>query len=138
MDVVVLIGRILFASLFFASAYAHLGQTDAMTNYARSKGVPAAKLAVLLGGVVLVLGALSILLGLWPDLGALLLVAFLVPTALIMHPFWKETDASAKQLEQVQFSKDTALAGASLMLFALFAQFGDDLGLMIVGPLFDL
>lgn len=138
MGVVVLIGPILFASLFAVSAYAHLGQTDAMTNYARSKGVPAAKLAVLLPGVVLVLGALSILLGLWPDLGALLLVAFLVPTALIMHPFWKETDASTKQLEQVQFTKDTALAGASLMLFALFAEFGDDLGLRIVGPLFNL
>lgn len=138
MDVVVLIGRILFAALFAVSAYAHFGQTDAMTGYARSKGVPAAKLAVLLGGVLLTLGALSILLGLWPDLGALLLVVFLVPTALLMHPFWKETDASAKQLEQVQFTKDTALAGASLMLFALFAQIGDDLGLVIVGPLFNL
>lgn len=63
---------------------------------------------------------------------------FLVPTALLMHPFWKETDASAKQLEQVQFTRDTALAGASLMLFALFAQIGDDLGLVIVGPLFNL
>lgn len=70
MDVVVLIGRILFAALFVVSAYAHFGQTDAMTGYARSKGVPAAKLAVLLGGVLLTLGALSILLGLWPDLGA--------------------------------------------------------------------
>ncbi|WP_020388733.1 DoxX family protein [Kribbella catacumbae] len=138
MDVVVLIGRILFAALFAVSAYAHFGQTEAMTNYARSKGVPAAKLAVLLGGVLLTLGALSILLGLWPDLGALLLVVFLVPTALLMHPFWKETDASAKQMEQVQFTKDTALAGASLMLFALFAQVGDDLGLVIVGPLFNL
>jgi putative oxidoreductase len=138
MDVVVLIGRILFAALFVVSAVGHFGQTDAMTGYAQSRGVPLARLAVLAGGVLLALGAVSILLGLWPDLGALLLVAFLVPTAVLMHPFWKETEAQAKMMEQVQFFKDTALAGASLMLFAMFAHVGDDLGLVIVGPLFDL
>ena len=138
MDVLVLIGRILFCALFLVSALGHFGQTDAMAGYARSKGVPAPRPAVLLSGVLLVLGAVSILLGLWPDLGALLLVAFLVPTALLMHAFWKETDAQAKQMEQVQFLKDIALAGAALMLFALFAHVGDDLGLVIVGPLFDL
>ena len=136
MDVVVLIGRILFAALFAVSALGHFGQTDAMTGYAKSKGVPAARFAVLLGGVLLALGAISVLLGIWPDLGALLLVVFLVPTALLMHAFWRESDAN--QTEQVQFFKDTALAGASLMLFALFAHLGDDLGLVIVGPLFDL
>lgn len=55
-----------------------------------------------------------------------------------MHGFWRESDAQAKQTEQVQFFKDTALAGAFLMLFALFAHLGDDLGLVIVGPLLDL
>jgi putative oxidoreductase len=138
MDVLVLIGRILFCALFLVSAMGHFGQTDMMAGYAQSKGVPSARLAVLAGGVLLVLGGVSILLGIWPDVGALLLVVFLVPTALLMHAFWKETDAQAKMMEQVQFFKDTALAGAALMLFALFAHIGDDLGLVIVGPLFDL
>ena len=88
--------------------------------------------------VLLALGGVSVLLGICPDLGALLLVVFLVPTALLMHPFWKEAEAQAKMTEQVQFFKDTALAGAALMLFALFAYVGDDLGLVIVGPLFSL
>ncbi len=138
MGVVVLIGRILFAALFLVSAMGHFGQTAGMTVYASSKGVPAARLAVLAGGVLLALGGLSVLLGIWPDLGALLLVVFLVPTALLIHPFWKETEGQSRQMEQVQFFKDTALAGASLMLFALFAYVGDDLGLTIVKPLFDL
>lgn len=138
MDVLVLIGRVLFSALFLVSALAHFQKTEAMAAYAKSRGVPGAKVAVLLGGVLLVLGALSSLLGVWPDLGALLLVAFLVPTAVLMHGFWKESDAQAKQMEQVQFFKDLALAGASVMLFALFAYIGDDLGLVIVGPLIDL
>ena len=136
MDVVVLIGRILFCAVFLVSAVGHFGQTDAMAGYAQGKGVPAARLAVLAGGVLLALGGVSVLLGIWPDLGALLLVVFLVPTAVLMHAFWKETDAQAKMIEQVQFFKDTALAGAALMMFALFAYIGDDLGLVIVGPLF--
>jgi hypothetical protein len=55
-----------------------------------------------------------------------------------MHGFWKETDPQAKQLEQVMFFKDLGLAGAALMLFALFAHAGSDLGLTIIGPLFEL
>ena len=136
MDVLILMGRILFAALFLPAAVNHFTNTDAMTGYAQARGVPAARAAVLGGGVLLLLGGLSVLLGVWPDLGALLLAVFLIPTALLMHGFWKETDAQARQMEQIQFSKDTALAGASLMLLGLFAELGDQLGLVITSPLF--
>jgi putative oxidoreductase len=138
MDVVVLIGRIVFSALFLVSSVAHLTQTDAMAGYAASKGVPAARPAVLLSGLLILAGGLMVLLGLWGDLGALFLVLFLVPTAVLIHGFWRETDATAKQMEQVQFSKDMALAGAALMVFALFAYAGNDLGLTLTGPVFDL
>jgi len=138
MDAVVLIGRILFCLLFLSSGVAHFTAAAAMTGYAQSRGVPAARAAVLLGGVLLLLGGLSVLFGVWPDLGALLLVVFLLPTAFLMHGFWKESDAQTRQMEMVQFFKDLSLAGAALMLFALFAYLGDDLGLVIAGPLFDL
>src|SRR6266536_1090218 len=98
MDVVVLIGRILFAALFLNSAVVHFRQTDAMAAYAGSKGVPSPRLATLAGGVLLGLGGLSILLGVWADLGALLLLVFLVPTAVLMHGFWKESDPQARQM----------------------------------------
>jgi uncharacterized membrane protein YphA (DoxX/SURF4 family) len=138
MDVLVLIGRILFASLFLGSAFGHLTQSAGMAGYAKSRGVPAAQAMVLLSGVLILFGGLSVLFGVWHDLGALALVVFLVPTALLMHAFWKESDAMARQNEMVQFNKDIALAGAALALFALFAYVGDDLGLTLTGPLFDL
>ncbi|MFI9414337.1 DoxX family protein [Nocardia gamkensis] len=137
MDVVVLIGRVLFAVLFLTSALGHFTQTEAMAGYAQSKGVPMAKAAVLGSGLLFALGGLSVLLGVWADLGALLLVLALVPTAVVMHRFWQETDEETKQSELIQFSKDVALAGAALMLFAFFAHV-DELGLTITGPLFDL
>ena len=136
MDAVALVGRILFVALFLGSGYAHLAQTQAMAGYASSKGVPAAKVATQVSGVLLIVGALMVLLGIWADLGALLLVVFLVPTAFLMHAFWKETDPQAKQLEMIQFQKDLALAGASLLIFALIVQLGDGFDLAITDPLF--
>lgn len=79
----------------------------------------------------------SVLLGVWGDLGSLILVGFLVPTAFLMHAFWKETDAETKQHEMVHFTKDIALAGAALVFFAVFAATGD-LGLTLTGPVFAL
>jgi len=137
MSVLVLVGRIMFAAIFLNSAVGHLTKTTMLGGYAASRGVPRAKVAVFGSGLLLALGGLSVLLGVWADLGALLLVIFLVPTALLMHPFWKETDPQAKLTEQVQFFKDMALAGASLMLLALIAHAGGDLGLTITGPLFN-
>lgn len=136
MDVVALIGRILFAALFLGSAFGHLTQSEAMAGYAGSKGVPQPKLAVLSSGVLILVGGLMVLLGIWIDLGALLLVVFLIPTAVLMHAFWKETDPMAKQTEMISFQKDMALAGASLIIFALYSGYGADLGITITGPLF--
>ena len=136
MSVLVLIGRIVFSVLFLYSAVGHLTQTKNMSQYAASRGVPVAYAATLLGGVPLLLGGLSVLLGIWADLGALLLAIFLFPTAVLMHGFWKEKDPMARMTEQVAFLKDSALGGASLALLGLFVIAGDELGLTITGPLF--
>jgi putative oxidoreductase len=136
MDLIVLIGRILLAALFLGSAFGHLTQTEGMAGYAQAKGVPSARAAVVVSGVLILLGSLMVLLGIWPDLGALLLFIFLIPTAILMHGFWRETDPQARQMEMIQFQKDIALAGAALIAFALFAT--DDVGLTITGPLFNL
>jgi putative oxidoreductase len=138
MDLIVLIGRILFAFLFLSSGFAHFAQRKPMAQYAGAKGLPAALPAVLAGGVLLLAGGLMVLLGIWADLGALLLAIFLLPTAVLMHGFWKESDPQARMTEMTQFSKDTALGGAALMLFALFSYAGDNLGLTITGPLFHI
>jgi putative oxidoreductase len=137
-DVLVLIGRILFCVLFLNSAVGHLTKTKAMAGYAAARGVPAPVPATAASGVLLLAGGLMVVFGVWADLGALLLVVFLVPTALLMHPFWKETDEQAKTVEMVSFFKDLSLAGAALMLLAFFAYAGHDLGLTLTGPLFDI
>ena len=105
----------------------HFTKLEAMTGYAKYKKLPAAKLGVLISGLMLVIGGISIILGYYADLGALLLAIFLVLAAVIFHNFWKETDATAKQNEMLGFMKDMALAGAALILFALVVKHGTDL-----------
>ncbi|CAM8629718.1 COG2259 Predicted membrane protein [Candidatus Planktophila versatilis] len=121
MDAVLVIGRILFAFIFVTSGIAHFAKLEAMTGYAQYKKLPAAKLGVMISGLFFLLGGIYIAAGFWVDLGALLLAITLILTAVIFHNFWKETDPTAKQNEMIAFNKDIALAGASLILFALIA-----------------
>jgi putative oxidoreductase len=134
MDVVLLIGRVLFVGVFIMSgATVHLLKWRDGVAYARMKNVPAPELLVPASGVMAVVGGVLVALGLWADLGALLLAAFVFPVAVMMHAFWRLEDPMERLQDQVHFMKDVALGGAALALFALFQQFGDDIGLT-VGP----
>jgi uncharacterized membrane protein YphA (DoxX/SURF4 family) len=137
MDVVLVIGRVLFALIFINSGIAHLTKLEAMTGYAKYKKVPAAKLSVIVSGLMILIGGLYIALGIYADLGALLIALFLIPAAVLMHAFWKETDATAKQNESIGFFKDLSLAGAALVIFALVAT-GTDFGPSITSAFFSL
>ncbi|GAA2436115.1 DoxX family membrane protein [Streptomyces macrosporus] len=136
MEFLVFLGRVLFSLLFLSAAVGHLVGSRQMAGYAAFMGVPASRAATVVGGVLLLLGGLSLLLGVWPDLGALLLVVFLVPTAFAMHPFWKKSDPITRRQTTTSFLKDISLAGAALMALGFFSLCGDDLGLTFTGPLF--
>jgi uncharacterized membrane protein YphA (DoxX/SURF4 family) len=137
MEIILVIGRVLFALLFISSGLAHFAQRDAMTGYAQFKKVPAAKFSVLLSGLVILLGGIYIALGIYADLGALLLAIFLIPTAFMMHNFWTIEDAQAKQGEMINFMKNLSLAGAALIIFALLAN-GADFGPSVTEPFFEI
>jgi uncharacterized membrane protein YphA (DoxX/SURF4 family) len=136
-DVLFLIGRILFALVFLLSgSTVHLLQARQGIAYARVNRVPAPEVLVPLSGLIAVLGALSVMLGIWADLGALLLAGFLLPVAFFMHAFWRETDEQAKANQMAHFMKNMAIAGGALVLFYAYNQLQGDAGLSITDPLF--
>jgi putative oxidoreductase len=113
-----IVARILFGAFFVMSGVNHFTRTKQMAEYARGVGnVPAASLAVLGTGVLLLAGGASILLGYHPRIGAALLVLFLVPAAFMMHAYWKVADPMQKAGETAQFWKNISLAGAALFIF---------------------
>ena len=134
-DAVLLVGRVLFALIFINSGIAHLTKLNAMTGYAQFKKVPAPKLAVIVTGLMLIIGGLYVALGIFADLGALLLAIFLILSAFMMHNFWTIQDDQAKQGETINFFKNISLAGAALIIFALVAT-GTEFGPEIRGALF--
>jgi uncharacterized membrane protein YphA (DoxX/SURF4 family) len=136
MDVVELVGRIVFAAIFLDYGSTHLRQREGMVAFARSFGAPAPELTVPLSGLMMVLGGLAIALGVWPDVGALLIILFLVPAAFIAHPYWREADVGMRGIQRAQFWKNISLTGAALFIFAVAVDLGDDLPLSLVGPLF--
>jgi putative oxidoreductase len=117
MEAVFLIGRILFSAIFVMSGLNHFMQAGPLSQYAASKGVPAPKLAVLGSGVLSLAGGLSILLGYEPRVGAILLVLFLIPTAVLMHNFWTVQDPMHKQVEMAMFMKNVSIAGGALVIY---------------------
>lgn len=137
MDWFILIGRIVFVLVFVMSGLTvHLLKWRDGVAYARQSNVPAPELLVPFSGVMALGGGVLLALGLWPDLGALILAAFIVPVATMMHGFWKIQDPMMRMNDQAHFMKDMALGGAALAFFGFFQQFGDDVDLTLTGPLF--
>src|SRR6201984_2386785 len=115
---VVVLGRFFFALIFLLAGANHFNKQT--IGYAASQGVPLASIAVPLSGALAIAGGLSILLGYRANLGAWLIVLFLIPVTLMMHKFWTVTDPMMAQLQMILFMKNVSMLGGGL----LGSQFG--------------
>jgi len=115
-DMLVLVGRMLFAAIFIGSGVQHITRPAAMSGHVAARGVPAANLIVRLTGAAVLIAGISVLLGAYARIGAALLVIFLISTAVVMHNYWTLSDPVAKANDQAHFFKDLALAGAALLI----------------------
>ena len=111
-----LVGRILYALIFILSGVGHFAALEATSQYAGSAGVPMPEVAAIVSGIMILLGGLSIALGYKVKWGAILLVAFLIPAAFMMHNFWSIDDPMMAQTQMAMFMKNIALAGAALFM----------------------
>ncbi len=131
-----LVGRILFVALFVVSAQGHIASHARYVATAKGK-IPIPYVAGWPVGVWLVLAILSTVLGIWPDVGALMMAAFLIPTTLLFHPFWTFSDAAQRRTQRGSFFRNVSLLGATLALFAFLTVVGPG-RFAITGSLFNL
>lgn len=113
-----LIGRILLGGYFLYNGIHHFTALGTMSQHVGAQGVPLPGLAVVASGLLLTVAGLSFVLGVLPRLGVAAIVLFLVPVTLIMHQFWT-LEGPARLGQLVNFTKNIALMGASLMLVAV-------------------
>jgi putative oxidoreductase len=119
MNIAFLIGRIIFSAFWLMSASNHFTKLNDMSQYTKAKCVPFPKLAVAGSGVLLLLGGASVLLGVYPTIGVILLIVFMLGATFQMHNFWTVTDRQMKQADRINFLKNMAIIGALLMLLAI-------------------
>jgi len=114
-----MLGRVMFGGFFAYNGINHLQNQQMMSQYAESKGVPAAETAVPASGALLLAGGLSIIAGLKPKQGLAAIVGFLIPVTLQMHRFWEVSEPQTRMNEMINFSKNMALVGAALMMLQI-------------------
>ena len=119
MEYVVLLGRILYGGFFIVGGFNHFSHLGMMSGFVASKGVPAGKVAIIISGLLIIIGGASIVLGCRPEIGVLCIVVFLVPVTFMMHAYWQEADAMQQMNQRVNFQKNLALLGAALMILII-------------------
>ncbi|MHB1863154.1 MAG: DoxX family protein [Gemmatimonadaceae bacterium] len=111
-----LAGRVLYGGFFLIAGIDHFRRVDMMTPYAQAKGLPAPRLGVLGSGLLLIAGGLSMVLGVYPTWGVVMLTVALVPITFMMHNYWAATEPMPRQMDLTHFKKNIALLGAAWML----------------------
>jgi len=120
---ILFVGRVLFVGLFMSTAVNHIRSRDRYVAIAKGR-IPIPYVAGWPAGVWLLLADVSLVLGVWPDIGTLMLAAFLVPITILFHPFWAISDPAQRRTQEMNFYRNVSLVGAALALFALFSVVG--------------
>jgi putative oxidoreductase len=135
---IVLVGRILFAIFFGAiSGVAHIRRSQGMEGYAKGAGFPLPVIAGWPVGIWMILGAVSVALGIWPDVGALMIAAFLLTAALYFHRYWEVEDPGQKMTQSFAFWRNALGIAGCLVMFGTFVALGPALRFSMTAALFD-
>jgi putative oxidoreductase len=115
-DAALLAARLAVAPLFLPAGISKLFGLSGFAASLAGKGVPFPELLATLGVAAEIIGPIALVLGVFPHLTALLLIAFTVVATLISHSFWT-FPAEAQAAQQTQFFKNLAIIGGLLFYF---------------------
>jgi putative oxidoreductase len=114
MKYILLLGRVLFSSVFFIKGLNHFH--PGLVGFKANVSISMSPALVIISGIIVLVGALSILLGIKARWGAWVLVIFLVPVTLIMHRFWEFGDNYTGMMHEYCFWKNMSLIGGALII----------------------
>jgi uncharacterized membrane protein YphA (DoxX/SURF4 family) len=113
---ILLLSRLILGFYFIFNTFNHFRNLNSLAGWVQSKNLPAPKLLVILSGLFLLVGGVTILLGIYVEIGVLALTLFFLPVTFLMHDFWKETDPQMRMMQMINFMKNLALWAAILAL----------------------
>jgi uncharacterized membrane protein YphA (DoxX/SURF4 family) len=117
MDALFLVARVLLVAVFVIVPAQVIGASALIAAAPPLRRVPLPRVAVVGASAVAIAAATLVIAGAWPDLGALLIAAYLVPVTVVMHPFWTFHDAGARKSHRESLLLNVSILGGSLVLF---------------------
>ncbi len=119
----VVMGRVLVALVFLANGFGIIPQAQAAKELAEA-GAPAALVPflMLVARTIEVVGGFGLILGIYPRIAAVALIAFLVPATLAGHAFWQAAGTPAYIPQLLNFLKNVAMTGGLLFIAATSDQ----------------
>src|SRR5262245_20044483 len=112
-DIAALLGRLLLSTIFLMSGVHKFTDWTQTAQQMEDKGIVAVPVMLPLAALAETGGGLLLLFGLWTRVGALALIAFLIPTTVIFHAFWSDPG------QTINFMKNLAIMGG---LFSYLAH----------------
>jgi putative oxidoreductase len=119
----VAVGRIFVAVVFLANGFGIIPQTQPARELAEA-GAPAALVPVLMmvARTIEIGGGFGLMLGIYPRIAAIALVAFLVPATFAAHGFWHAAGSPTYIPQLLNFLKNVAITGGLLFIAATSDQ----------------
>ncbi len=111
-------GRLIVGAFYLYNAGNHVAKFGQLSEYAGFKGVPFPEMAVAGSALLLLIGGITLLLGVFPDIGIIALVLFFLPVTFMVHNFWAVT-GEQQAAEMINFTKNLALMGSALMFLGI-------------------
>ena len=114
-ELALIIGRLVFGGYFAFSGLNHFMNSEQMSGWLESQGIPQPDLLTYFTGGQLIFGGALVALAFEPVIGIGALSLFLLVVTPLMHDFWN-MEGGERQNHQVNFLKNAALLGALLVM----------------------
>lgn len=112
------LARPMMAAMFVTGGVDALRNPGGRRDLVAKAGLDNADQLVRVNAAAMVVGGLGLATGRLPRLSALALAGTMVPTTVVGHPFWRESDKGARKTQQVHFLKNVSMLGGLLMAVA--------------------
>lgn len=118
MKFVTCVARALLGGMFIVGGYNAAKVPGGRTKVVEGTGLPYAEEFVRFNGAAQAVGGTALALGVFPRAAAVGLIASTIPTTVVGHPFWKDEDPKARQMNLMQFLKNAAAVGGLMLVAA--------------------
>jgi putative oxidoreductase len=110
------LGRLLLSGVFIVGGFGAFAQPGGRVNKVEAAGIPNPRQSTILNGAIMMIGGLALATGVAPKLAAATLVASLVPTTFVGHPYWQEEDPGVRANQRIHFLKNLTMIGGLLFV----------------------